>query len=871
MTKHALTFLFILLALKGWSQTGGIRGTTVSDKGEPLPFVGIFVKNIKAGTSSNLEAKFELKLAPGEYQLVIQSLGYQTEQKTVNVSNEWVDMNFILTAVTYTLSEVKIGLKDENPAYAIMRKAISMAKFYQFQIEEYEAKTYVKGVAKINHIPWVFRKMDEDHELDTSKIYLIESRSEISYKRPNTYTEKVISVRSNMDDKFPSPMEYIKGSFYSPDMYGAVSPLSPKAFSYYSFSLEGSFFEGKNQVNKIKVTPRIRRDGVFEGSIYIVENIWCIHSVHLSTVHEGITTIITQLYSEVQDKVWMPLTQSFVLYGSVLGLGFNGKYQATVNNYKIKINESIKVPDQIIDEKTEKEELVNATRIKSKSEADVEKLLQGDKKLTVRDMRKLMKMYEKDENKKTAEPEVVSNETMVVDSMAYKRDSLYWERERTIPLTETEIKSYKIKDSLAVVEKEKAAADSTKTAKKKKGKSFNPGIILVGYTFKIDSTSSLKWVSPVADLSYNTVEEYAFASSLIYNKRFVKQRELILSPVLRYSTGRDLFRAKGSATYKYGEDEASGSIKVEGGRYLYQLNPANPISYNLNTIATLTFESNFMKLYEKKYGSLSFSQKISDRIFFNVTGEYAKRYMLNNTEHAKPFINWKGKEFTSNDPYNAEVPSTAFITHQSIITQFSLSYLFWKKYIVSNGVKKTIGDPAPKIKVNYRKGWKNASFSNVDFDFVEARYIQELKLGGRGLLNFGLGGGGFLNDKSLFFMDDKHFMGNRTFIQQDILGYRMLDYYLYSTHKYFAEGMLHFRTQKLLVTQFIVPRMMGLKENIFLNYLYTPSSKNYVEIGYGLDKIFRFIRVEAVCSFSDLRYQSVGIRIGLAPGLISVK
>ncbi|MBI2271883.1 MAG: carboxypeptidase-like regulatory domain-containing protein [Bacteroidetes bacterium] len=857
-----VTFTFFATSLI--AQTGGIRGTILTEKGEALPFAGIYVVDTKSGTSSNSDAKFEIKLNPGEYQLVIQCLGYKTEKQTVKVSNEWVDLNIILTATSYTLGEARVGLKDEDPAYSIMRKAISMAKFYKYQVQEYSAKAYIKGFFKLKHIPfqWIVKKFDKENDLDTGKIYLTENVSEITFKQPNTYKEKVLSVSSNQTEKVPSPERYVNGSFYEPAIGSAISPLSPRAFSYYSFRLEGSYYEGNHQINKIKVTPRSKGDDVFEGHIYILDNLWSIHSINLAVTHEGITFVITQLYNEIQDKVWMPLTQSYVVYGNYLGFRFDAKYQVVSKNYKIKLNESLRIPAEIIDEKTEKEKLNETTHVKSKDQKELENLLQSEKKFTRKDMQKLMKIYEKEEAKRSESPEIVSERSLIIDSLAYKRDSSYWEAERAIPLSEKEVKSYEVKDSLISIEK-KVKSDSIR--KNKKMFTVNPE----EFKFRIDSTSSIAWVLPFTSVNYNTVEEFNCTSGLIYRKKFRTKNMLTLSPMARYSSARGLFTGKATISFQYGMDKNSGSIIAEAGRYVSQFNSSNPISYFVNGTATLLFESNFMKLYEKEYYRLELSQKLSDKLFLSANGELANRYMLSNSRSAITFIDWKEYSYSSNSPANNELRNTDFTANQAFIAGVSLKYYVWKKYYINNGVRKASRAPAPEIKLSYQKGFEGILNSSVDFDLVEIGASYRYKMAARGTVNMEINLGKFLNNNRMYFMDYKHFMGNLTYIQQNTAGYHMLDYYKYSTQNNFAEAFLHLQPAKLLITQFMLPRMIGLKEDLIVNYLYTPTSKNYMELGYGIDQIFRGLRLEVVSSFAGFQYQSLGFRIGFSTRISS--
>jgi hypothetical protein len=61
-------------------------------------------------------------------------------------------------------------------------------------------------------------------------------------------------------------------------------------------------------------------------------------------------------------------------------------------------------------------------------------------------------------------------------------------------------------------------------------------------------------------------------------------------------------------------------------------------------------------------------------------------------------------------------------------------------------------------------------------------------------------------------------------------------------------------------------RLAGIRENVFVNYLATPSSKNYTEIGYSIDGILRIFRLEAA-AFRDGKYVGYGFRFGIATNI----
>ena len=92
----------------------------------------------------------------------------------------------------------------------------------------------------------------------------------------------------------------------------------------------------------------------------------------------------------------------------------------------------------------------------------------------------------------------------------------------------------------------------------------------------------------------------------------------------------------------------------------------------------------------------------------------------------------------------------------------------------------------------------------------------------------------------------------------------MLDYYEYSTREEYAGAFSYIRMRKFLLTQVFELRMLAIKESIVANYLITPSSPHYVELGYSLDNIARLFRLELVSAWEDGEYQDWAIRVGIS-------
>ena len=116
LCRH-LTLLWIALVSSCcFAQTASLVGK-VTDNGEPLPLANIVLRDTEIGTATDIDGLFELTgIQPGDYILLVTSLGYQPYQtkislgaganKTINIQLEASAQSLDETVVTGTLKPV---------------------------------------------------------------------------------------------------------------------------------------------------------------------------------------------------------------------------------------------------------------------------------------------------------------------------------------------------------------------------------------------------------------------------------------------------------------------------------------------------------------------------------------------------------------------------------------------------------------------------------------------------------------------------------------------------------------------------------------------------------------------------------------------
>jgi hypothetical protein len=871
---RVLVFFFQLLTLSGLVSAQGIRGKVLTNDQAPLPFASVYIRNLEDGVPTNEDGLYEFRLKPGYYDVLVQYLGYKSRLETIEVKDDWITLDFVLEPQVYNLSEVEVRAGAEDPALTIMRKAISKAKYHRLQLQKYSTTVYLKGTGQLTDAPFFMKKKLEEEGMKLNEAYTSESVSRITFTLPDKVEERVISIRTNGDNQGTSPAPYIQTSFYQEQINEIISPLSRSAFTYYQFKYEGSFFDQNVMVSKIKVTPRSRGERVFEGYIYIIEDLWAIHSLDLRTSLLGFQIHAKQQYAPVAENVWMPLTHSYTFGGKIFGFAGEFNYLASTRDYQVTLNpDLIKVPE-IIDEKIQ-EVPQEATKFK-KSVSALEQLATEEPK-TRKEYRKLLNEYEKESLKEVQVAEkqdVVSERYYTVDTLAKKRDLSYWDSIRPVPLTLKEMDGYKRDDSLATVEVAKLSDVDSIAKKARTG--FKPQEVLLGGSYSFGKGISFGFRQNLTKVSFNTVEGWKAGLGFFYRKYSeIKlpdsvnriRKSFNIEPELRYGFSSDRFYGKVNFRWSHTQPTSGQTWGLEGGRYIYQFNSENPIQEQVNAVYSLLVRRNFMKLYEQDFVRAYWSHRINYGLTYRVNFTWADRRELFNASDYS-FYNRGERRYTSNRPDNVEAGEEAFQDNQIAKLQASLEWRPGLTYTIRDGRKSPNFERSPVLTFTYQKALPglidvvNAS----KFDLVEVGMKHDFRFGVSGKLDFNVTAGTFLNNDRVYFQDFKHFGGNRTLFSNfgAASNYRFMDYYKYSTASSFVSGIIHYQFRKFLLTQLPMLRFSGVRENVFVNYLKTENSPHYTEIGYSLDNLFRIFRLELGVAFENGRYLRSGPLFGIA-------
>lgn len=807
-----------MLSLNTFAQ---IKGIVSDEKGNPVPFVTIFLENTYNGTTSNEQGKYELNIkTKGTHTVVFQYLGFKTQKIKTTAEVLPHTLNVKMQEESFSLQEVIIDPKN-NPANEIIRNAIASKKENSEKTARYKADFYSRGIFRIKDAPKKIlgQKLDMfDDMLDSTRsgiLYLSETVSKITFQKPDKMKETILASKVSGNDNGFSFNNAASVNFdfydnYLPFDVNVVSPLADNAFNYYKYKFEGTFTDNNNnQIHKIKVTPRRASEPVLEGFIYIADDSWAIYGTDFnikgSQMQNPAITLLTLKQNftyNTSTKIWVKNTQTVDFTAGMLGINISGKFTYVYTNFEF----------------TPK--------------------------------------FDKN---------TFSREILSFQENANKKESAFWDTIRPVPLTLEESTDYIRKDVLQTKKKSQVYLDSID----KKGNKFGAFKLITGYTYK---NSYQKWAANykglLTGISFNTIQGWKINSGMSFTKRNEEKRIFTrISSDFDYGFSEKKFRANASFTHKFNNTNQS-EIGISGGSSLTQFNSNNPIGTILNSASTLFFKNNFMKLYERNFVKVAFGREVTNGIFLNATVDYSERNPLFNTSDYT--IVKKDKLYTSNNPLAPDDYQAApFEKHNLIKATVLVKINFGQEYWIRPDGKFNIrNDKYPTLNFGYEKGFAGSE-TKYEFDHLNSRLYYDVTIGNKGNLAVNLKAGKFFKAQNISFADYKHFNGNQTHIGESeryLNVFNLMPYYTNSTNDRYFEAHMEHNDKGYIMNK--IPLLNKLKTTLILGFhtLVIPDTKPYSEFSVGLDDLgfgkFKIFRVDYVRSYQN-GYQGDGILFGL--------
>ncbi len=323
--------LFLAVSVAQAQSLTRIKGKVIDAKtGETLPFVNISILGTKQGTQTDMNGSFYLETNLIKPSIRVAFVGYAPEVREID-GGKIVSVTFKLRTQNTDLQEVTIKGKKgryrnkDNPAVTLIRKVIEHKDQNRKEsLDYYQYNKYEKLEFDLSNVSEKFRnkrslrKFDfVFNHLDTSQItgkvnlpmYLKETISDVFYrkapesKKEIIQGEKMTGLGSYVDNN--GIKLYLEALYQDINVYdnnilllatqflGPTAPVAPQFYRY--VIIDTTEFKGTKCVN-LGFSPRNSNDQLFQGTMYVaLDSSYAIRKVQMGFSKDINVNFVTDL------------------------------------------------------------------------------------------------------------------------------------------------------------------------------------------------------------------------------------------------------------------------------------------------------------------------------------------------------------------------------------------------------------------------------------------------------------------------------------------------------------------------------------------------------------------------------------------------
>jgi hypothetical protein len=875
--KKLIILAIIITFFSAAAFSHNLKGVILDQSGKPISYATIYIKDISLGTTTNEDGKFEIDIPPGIYTVNFRCLGYKPKTEEIRILKTIENITVVMELQYLEMQEVVVSGSGEDPAYAVMRKVIGLSYVHLNQISSYSADVYIKGTVKFQKVPGLIRNQLHRKNIDVKSgdVFVNETMSEISFRAPNKYTQHIKSINSTFPDVVDfSVGDFLGASLYQDNIQILITPLNKNSFTYYKFTYEGYDKDKQYTVDKIKVTPKIKSKQLFEGYIYIIEDIWCLHRADLKFQTPFGEVNLKLIYDEISPGVWLPVSHSYTFSGGLLGVKGDARFAASLKYAKVDINRQVLSMANLpgtsnIQKKIAPGEINKAkplTKSEKKRASKIEELLDKSK-LKNQEVNKLSRLMAKTDNARKPDSlktlEINDAVKVTTDKGAEKTDTSFWSSLRPIPLSSDEIKSFRERDSINYLAQKDASLDNSSLMKHKRNYGlFDP--LFFGKRFYLNDSA---WVVKYNGLftsktiNFNAVDGWNISQSLSFTRVYKPGKSLSLNPYLAYAINRKAVLGTGTLLYNYAPLKR-GSLRMSFGRNTVDFNPAqDAINPFINSVASLFFKDNFARFYESRFIEFRNSIDLINGLTVTTDMSWEKALRLENTTNFS-FVH-KNDYYSSNIPFNGQLTRASIDDQINAVAGLKIEYTPGYYYRIRNGVKIMSHSNFPTFYLQYRKGIKEVFSSTSDFDFLGAGLQYAREFSPTSSIFYEFHSGWFPNNAQIHFSDFAHAPTQKSpiLLKEYRHSFFLPDYYQLSTSDKFIRAHLSYKSPYIALKYLPLLSNTLWREMIWTGYYTSPQNKNYLEVGYTLLEVLLSANVGIFAGFSEGQFTGWGINI----------
>jgi hypothetical protein len=292
--RQRFYLLLPALLLSIWlpAQLYTLSGTVKNNRLEPLPFASVQIRGSQAGVLCNESGRFELRLDPGEYQLLITMVGYKAQTIPIVIKNNSI-RDLVLEPDDQDLSEVVITGKARDRSEEIIKAAIRQKEKTQPHQAAFQCKVYIRATQESNFltpapkskskkIPDSLQRAMQGMAMAEIVLTLSQNQQERTKEERTGITKRGqtdgLFYLSTTEADFNLYHNLIRSRTLSAVPF--ISPVSWSGLEAYRFRLLRTDVEDGIKVYTIGIRPRALSNATIAGTIRIADSSWHIMESH---------------------------------------------------------------------------------------------------------------------------------------------------------------------------------------------------------------------------------------------------------------------------------------------------------------------------------------------------------------------------------------------------------------------------------------------------------------------------------------------------------------------------------------------------------------------------------------------------------------
>lgn len=803
--KGLLFYTLLLWSSVLTAQTTRITGKVTDElTNEPIPFATVIFKGTQIGTNTDFDGKFHITTdTPGDT-LICTLVGYNPVKLRVRKGQDQV-INFVLKLAKSEMQEVVVKA-GENPANIILKNIIrNKDQNDPKELETYQYEVYNKIEFDLTNItdkmkgnkllkPFAFVWDNIDSTETNSQPFL-----------PFFISESISDVyfRTSPQGK----REVIKASKVSGLENTSVTQFLGDM--YQRVNIYSNFIDlfGKGFISPISDIGLVYYKYYLIDSTYINDQ-WC-YKLKFKPRRPQELTFVGDFW--VHDTTWAVRKISMRISGDA---NINWvEDMAIVQEYtRVENKQWMLAKDMLVLDFAAREEGMSFIGRKSTSYKDIKI------------------------NQPVPDAVFKGTENIVVDEAALQRDNSFWDTARHDSLAEREQKIYHMVDTIKTLP------------------AFRTYVDLITMFFTGYRDIGMIEIGPYYTLySYNPIEGNRFRVGFRTSDEFSKRFQF--EGYLAYGLRDERFKYKAQLRYKISDKPR----QFAGVQYRYdveQLGQSDNAFQDDNILSSLFRRNPATKLNsidsEKAWYEIEWFPGLSNKLTFQ-RGEFVPLGDLDISYYA-------------NDA-RTEISNSLRISQITLFTRFA----YREKFVAGKVDRVSLGSKYPVLQVNFTKGFKGVFNSDFDYHKLSIRIDDRLPLAPFGYTYWVLSAGKTWG-KVPYPLLEIH-PGNETYFY-DYAAFNMMNFFEFVSDYYFSGFATHhfdgFFLDKIPLLRKLKWREVAQvkavwgelrRDNLNLqtnnSLFYSLNKKPYVEMGVGVENIFKIFRFDFLWRMSYLENPNI--------------